>query len=50
MSAQTLSIEPDTALSCSSGLDITMALGSSISHSDVNASWPSDANLDYSGG
>lgn len=50
MSAQTLTTEPDTALSCSSGQDITMALGSSTSHSDLNASWPSDANLDYKGG
>ncbi|MEJ1275161.1 hypothetical protein NN561_006056 [Cricetulus griseus] len=39
-------MDPNMALSCSSGLDITMELGSSAGYSDLHASWPLDTNLD----
>lgn len=37
--------DPDMALSCSSGLDVTMALHSCTGHSDLHASWTQIADL-----
>lgn len=37
--------DPDMALSCSSGLDVTMALHSYTGHSDLHASWTQVADL-----
>lgn len=36
-------MDPDMALSCHSGLDVTMALDSNAVHPDA---WPSDTNMD----
>lgn len=42
-------MDPDVALDCSSGLDVTMTLISSVSHSDLDTSWSSNTNLDSGG-
>ena len=42
-------MDPDKALSSSSGPDVTMTLSSNTDHSDVDAFWPLDTNLDSSG-
>ena len=38
--------DPNMILSCSSDPDVTMTLCSNADHSDLDASWPLDTNLD----